>query len=53
MKIPSKSSFISFLGFAAPMLAFAATQLSDWLREREIDERIDKRVNEILAEKST
>lgn len=41
-------TIIKVIGFGATLIGFAATLISNWVDEQKMDEKIDKRVNEIL-----
>ena len=40
------------LGFAAAIIGFGATMLSDYVKERQLDETIEEKVNEALARRN-
>lgn len=48
----TKSSLIKILGMVTTIAGMAASLLSDWVGEQKMNERIDKKVNEAIAEKN-
>lgn len=47
----NKKSMIKILGIAATLIGGAATLISEWVKDRELDEKIDEKVNKALADK--
>lgn len=47
-----KGKLLKALGFAAAIIGFGATMLSDYVKERQLDETIEEKVNEALAKKN-
>ncbi len=47
-----KISLIKILGIAATLLGAGATILSDWVSEKQMDEKIEEKVNEALQKKN-
>lgn len=46
-----KGKLLKALGFAAAIIGFGATMLSDYVKDRQLDETIEEKVNEALAKK--
>lgn len=44
-------NIIKVLGLAASIFGVGATLVTDWVNERKLDEKIDAKINEALAEK--
>lgn len=47
-----KGKLLKALGFAAAIIGFGATMLSDYVKDRQLDETIEEKVNEALAKKN-
>ena len=47
----NKKSMVKILGITASIIGAAATLISEWVKDRELDEKIDEKVNKALAEK--
>ena len=47
-----KSNLVSILGLIGTVLGLIAPVISDWARDKEIDEIIDKKVEAALKERS-
>ncbi len=45
------SKFIKILGMAATVIGIGATLINDWVGEKKMDEKIEEKVNEALAER--
>lgn len=45
-----KSNWIKVIGLAATAIGMAATIINNWVDEKKMDEKIDKKVNEALAQ---
>lgn len=43
------SSIIKVLGTAATVVGLAASLLSDWAKDRQMEEKIEEKVNEALS----
>lgn len=46
------SKLIKVLGMTATIIGFGVTLLTDWVNEQKMDEMIDAKINEALAEKN-
>ena len=42
---------IKFIGFAATIVGFGATLLSDWVNEKKMEEEIEEKIDEALSER--
>ena len=42
---------VKLIGIVATLAGFGATMASEWVNDKKMDEMIDKKVNEALAEK--
>ena len=47
-----KGKLLKALGFAAAIIGFGASMLSDYVKDRQLDETIEEKVNEALAKKN-
>lgn len=47
-----KISLVKFLGITATLLGAGTTVLSDWVNEKQMDEKIEEKVNEALQKKN-
>lgn len=47
----TKSKLIKVLGLAAPVVGVAATLVTDWVNEQNMDEKIEAKVHEALAKR--
>lgn len=45
------SKMIKFIGFAVTIIGVGVNLLSDWVDEKKMDEKIEEKVNEALAQK--
>lgn len=45
------NKIVKVIGFAATVLGFGATLVSEWVKDKEMDEKIEEKVNRALAEK--
>lgn len=46
-----KSKMIKFIGFAVTVIGVGVNLLSNWVDEKKMDERIEEKVDEALAQK--
>lgn len=46
-----KSKMIKFIGFAVTVIGVGVNLVSNWVDEKKMDERIEEKVNEALAQK--
>lgn len=46
-----KGKLLKALGLAATLIGFGATMLSDYVKDRQLDETIEEKVNEALAKR--
>ena len=46
-----KERLLKILCFAAPLVTMGATLLSNWADQRNLEETIDEKINEALAER--
>lgn len=46
-----KKGMMKLIGFGAMVLGFVATQIGDWVNTKQMEETIEEKVNEALAEK--
>lgn len=45
-------NLIKILGFAATVISLGASIVTDWVNEQKMDEKIEEKVNEVLANKT-
>ena len=42
-------TMITILGFTATLIGLGSTLLSDWVLDKDIDRKIEEKINEVLA----
>lgn len=47
----AKNNIVKIFGFAAAVISFGATLLSDWVNEKKMEEMVDEKVSEALAKR--